>query len=247
MQHFKDKFSDRSYNNTFFNVQKCLRLNDLKEIDDNSHYLTFHMLGMYSFREVSLQEAIKFWLIFTKSINNYPDYITIHPDKKEWIKLYPIGTDIRYDEGCIWSDGSIGGYCTEFYKNDIEIGNIVNTLGDCIDVGFGSERLLFNMCNFKKPNRLDILSNTIQDIIQSGIKINNQGHGYILKKLMTEFVLLGGILDCEEFFTVRKNQILIYNKYLKMVKKEKYKKKGMDWWLDTIGVDIQNLDKYNRL
>ena len=35
---------------------------------------------------------------------------------------------VRIDNECLWSDGNIGGYCTEFYKNDIEIGNIVNTL-----------------------------------------------------------------------------------------------------------------------
>jgi hypothetical protein len=35
----------------------------------------------------------------------------------------------------------MGGYCTEFYHNGVEIGNIVNTMDKFIDVGFGYSRL----------------------------------------------------------------------------------------------------------
>ena len=71
------------------------------------------------------------------------DYVTIHPDKlDEWRSLYDnYDVEVRADEECKWSDGDIGGYCTEFFKNDVEIGNIVNPLGTCIDVGFGLQRL----------------------------------------------------------------------------------------------------------
>ena len=35
----------------------------------------------------------------------------------------------------------MGCYCTEFYHDDIEIGNIVNTMDKFIDVGFGFSRI----------------------------------------------------------------------------------------------------------
>ena len=46
------------------------------------------------------------------------------------------------DPECIWSDGLIGGYCCEMYVKDLEIGNLVHTLGHSVDVGFGLERLV---------------------------------------------------------------------------------------------------------
>jgi len=71
-----------------------------------------------------------------------PDYVTIHPDKLfQWARFYGDRVPIRPDPECMWSDGDISGYSTEFYKNGVELGNIVNPLETCIDVGFGLERL----------------------------------------------------------------------------------------------------------
>ena len=247
MQRFKNKYQDKNHKDTFSNVQKCLRLNDLKEIGDSTHYLIFNMLGLFSFRDLSLQETINFWLLFTKEINNYPDYITIHPDKKEWVNLYPKDMEIRFDDECIWSDGVIGGYCTEFYKNDVEIGNIVNTLGDCIDVGFGCERLLVNMISSDKPSKSEILKDTIEVLINSNITLSNNKQGYILKKLLVDFVLSGGNMNNKEFEIVKKNQINVYENYKKMKLKNKYKNKDSYWWLDTIGIDENKINLYEKL
>ena len=68
--------------------------------------------------------------------------------------------EIREDNECVWTDGDITGYCTEFYKDDIEIGNIVNTLDTCIDVGFGLERILF-ILNKEIQQPIDILKESI--------------------------------------------------------------------------------------
>ena len=80
----------------------------------------------------------------------------------EWKHFYPPDMLIKLDEGCLWSDGNIGGYCTEFYYNDIEIGNIVNPLGTCIDVGFGLERLLNLKHEQPIISKEEILKDTIQ-------------------------------------------------------------------------------------
>jgi hypothetical protein len=93
---------------------------------------------MVTGRVLSVEEAIDFWLDFLAQIGVAPDYVTIHPDRlAEWTRFYRNRLPIRPDLECTWSDGNITGYSTEFYKGGIEIGNIVNPLGTCIDVGFG--------------------------------------------------------------------------------------------------------------
>ena len=88
MQKFKDKFKDKSYQGTISNIQSCLRLNDIKEIGDGSHLLYFNMIGLFSFRQLSVMETIDFWMEFLNKIGIIPDYVTIHPDKINWKEFY---------------------------------------------------------------------------------------------------------------------------------------------------------------
>lgn len=248
MQQYKPKFSNLLFKDTFSNVQRCLRLNDLDEIGDSTHYLVFHMLGFFSFREWTVQQTVNFWLQFMKHINTYPDYVTIHPDKPEWRELYPSDMEVRFDEGCKWSDGSIGGYCTEFYKDDVEIGNIVNTLGTCIDVGFGCERLLSFTHGVITPDKEDILINSIESIIESGIEPGHHGHGYILKKLLTELVFSQGFIEHPFYWKIVDNQLQQFQTYTKMVSRSQhYRQKDNDWWMRSFGIDLNNLDRYEVL
>lgn len=249
MQHYKQLYSDNNYHNTFTNIQKCLRLNDLEEIGDGTHYLTFDMIGLYSFREWTLKRSIDFMILFLKEIGITPDYVTIHPDKyEEWKTLYQeYNFEIKLDSECIWSDGSIGGYCTEFYKNDIEIGNIVNTLGTCIDIGFGLERLLQVSGNFLDLSRLEILEDTVITLIQSGVKIGHYKEEFILKKLVTECVFLGSKYEHEFFNTVKSNMLKNYTNYLRNKDKLKYKEKEDDFWLNTFGIYMDKINFYENL
>lgn len=240
MQQFKKEFKDVNITDkTISNVQSCIRLNDYTEIDDGTHCLYFNMIGLFSFRHWTVKETINFFLDFLKILNLSPDYVTIHPDKfKEWSEYYT-NVDIRSDNECIWSDGEMGGYCTEFYINDIEIGNIVNCNGDCIDVGFGLERLLGLMCGFK-PDKLENISDTITKIIESGYKPSPNKQGYILRKLLTDFIKLGGKMEHPYFYQEmeRYNKMLIRYESLKV----KFKHKSKEWWYDTHGI---NLDEMN--
>lgn len=248
MQQYKSRFSNIHFKDTFSNVQRCLRLNDLDEIGDSTHYLVFHMLGLYSFREWDLQKTINFWLEFTKQIGCYPDYITIHPDKPEWRHLYPPEMEIRLDPGCLWSDGNIGGYCTEFYKNDVEIGNIVNTLGTCIDVGFGCERLIGLTQNVPIPSKEDILCNSIETMIENGFTPDHHGHGYVLKKLLTQLIFSDGVLDHPFYWKIVDNQLNQYKLYKKMtLRSQFYQRKSPQWWSVSFGIDINDLSRYEKL
>lgn len=249
MQHFKTKYSDNDFKGTLSNIQKCLRLNDLEEIGDGTHFLNFEMIGLFSFRELSLKYTIDFMIYFLNKIGLKPDYITIHPDKyNEWKYLYKeYSFEIRKDSECIWSDGSIGGYCTEFYINDIEIGNIVNTLGNCIDVGFGLERLLQVSGCFVNKNKLQILEETSMQLISEGVKIGSNKQGYILKKLIIESLFLGSKINHLYFNTVKNNLKKSYNSYIKNKDKKKFKDKPDLFWLDTFGFDKNKEDYYKIL
>lgn len=81
MQQYKPLFSDPSYIGTVANSQACLRMGDLDEIGDGTHFLHFTMLGLFSFREMSVGDAINFWIEFLGTLGLVPDHVTIHPDR----------------------------------------------------------------------------------------------------------------------------------------------------------------------
>lgn len=237
MQQFKSKFSDLNYKGTLSNIQPCIRLNDIDEIGDGTHLLYFNMIGLFSFREKTVQEMIHFWMKFLDRIGIKPDYVTIHPDKMiEWSPYYgDYNIPIKWDDECKWSDGEIGGYCTEFYKDGIEIGNIVNPLGDCIDIGFGLERLEIVLTG-KQKSKEETLKESVLKIIESGFKPSHTGSGYILKKLL-RLLYQNGIKIEHPFYDQEvKRQEINISKYNKL--KEKNKDKSKEWWWDTHGIDL---------
>ncbi len=142
MQQYKPLFTDTSYVGTIANIQKCIRLNDFESIDDGVHALSFDMIGLFSFREWTIQQAVNFFLDYLSILGIVPNHVTIPPQRPNWADLYPSNIPVRISDDCRWEDGNIGGFCTEFFINDsngeeVEIGNIVNPIETCIDVGFG--------------------------------------------------------------------------------------------------------------
>jgi len=236
MQQFKSNFKDLSCKGTLSNIQSCLRLNDIEEIGDGSHLLFFNMIGLFSFRELTVPQTIDLWMDFLNRIGIKPDYITIHPDKEDWRDWYKnYDVEVRYDEVCKWSDGEIGGYCTEFYKNEIEIGNIVNTVGDCIDVGFGLERLEMILTGNKKTKE-ETLRETVTKMIDSGFKPGYVKQGYILRKLLRMCFKLNIKIEHPFYDDEVKRQERNISKWNKL--KEKHKDKSKEWWWDTMGIDL---------
>jgi len=243
MQQFKSKFSDLNYKGTISNIQPCIRLNDIDEIGDGTHLLYFNMIGLFSFREKTVKEMIQFWMEFLNRLGLKPDYVTIHPDKMiEWSPYYSdYNIPIKWDGECKWTDGEIGGYCTEFYKDDVEIGNIVNPLGDCIDVGFGLERLEL-VLGGEKQTKDEILKETVLKIIESEIRPSHTGSGYVLKKLLGILYKNGVEIDHDFYREEVKRQERNISKYNKLKDKEKNKNKSKEWWWDTHGIDLDLID-----
>lgn len=240
MQQYKTLFSDPSHHGTLANSQACLRLGDLDEIGDGSHFLHFTMLGLFSFREMSVAEAIDFWLDFLGTQGLTPDHVTIHPDRlSEWTPLYRGRAPVVADPECTWSDGGISGYCTEFHKDGIEIGNIVNPLGTCIDVGFGLERLDMLINGTPRGDALQTLRETVMRIIASGYRPGNKEQGYVLRKLLRRILSLGGTLDHPLFAEEVERQKRLRAKYLRL--RDRFPDQSAEWWFDTHGIDLAEM------
>ncbi|NTJ63377.1 hypothetical protein G6M50_09245 [Agrobacterium rhizogenes] len=244
MQQYKPLFSDPYHIGTVANTQACLRMGDLDEIGDGTHFLHFTMLGLFSFREMAVGDAIDFWLEFLGTLGLMPDHVTIHPDRlEEWTPFYGGRIPIIPDDECTWSDGSISGYCTEFYKDGIEIGNIVNPLGTCIDVGFGAERLDMILNGTLPANALGTLCDTVTTIVESGYEPGNKEQGYVLRKLLRRIHVMGGTLDHPYFEQEVERQERLRSRYLRL--HEKYPDMPPEWWFDTHGIDIAYLQAMN--
>ncbi|WP_245303080.1 alanine--tRNA ligase-related protein [Rhizobium esperanzae] len=242
MQRYKSLFSDPSYRGTVANSQACLRMGDLDEIGDGTHLLHFTMLGLFSFREMTVGDAIDFWLAFLGTLGFMPDHVTIHPDRLfEWTPLYRGRVPVIPDPECIWSDGSITGYCTEFYKDGVEIGNIVNPLGSCIDVGFGAERLDMIVNGTPQSDALDTLRETVMTIVESGYRPGNKEQGYVLRKLLRRIHKMGGALDHPFFKDEVERQTRLRAKYLRL--RDRYSAMSADWWFDTHGIDLADVQE----
>ena len=242
MQQYKRLFSDPSHVGTIANSQACLRLGDLDEIGDGTHFLHFTMLGLFSFREMSVGEAIDFWLDFLDILGLKPDYVTIHPDRlAEWTPLYRGRFPIVAEPECTWSDGSITGYCTEFHKDGVEIGNIVNPLGTCIDVGFGAERLDMLVNGTPPESELEILHDGIARIIESGYRPGNKEQGYVLRKLLRRLYRRGGTLDHRFFREEVARQERLRARYLRL--RDRHPGMSPEWWFDTHGIDISDIEE----
>jgi alanyl-tRNA synthetase len=237
MQQFKKQFRDKSHKGTLANIQPCLRLNDLDEIGDGSHLLYFNMMGLFSFREMTMKEAVDFWVGFVQDrLGVSIDHMTYHPDKPEFIE-YTIPFFIKPDTDCIWKAGDLEGYCIEFYHKGIEIGNIVNTGGDCIDVGFGLERL-------EQVNRTEAetLKETINEIWRAGVQVSNNNEGYVLKKLIRRLIRRGGDMEDTRFKVEKIKFDKMIENYERLSKKETNKDRSPEWWWDTHGIDVKAID-----
>lgn len=240
MQQYKSLFSYPCHRGTVANSQACLRLGDLDEIGDGTHFLHFTMLGLFSFREMSVGGAIDFWLEFLATLGLVPDHVTIHPDRlAEWTPLYRGRMPIVPDPECTWSDGSITGYSTEFYKDGVEIGNIVNPLGTCIDVGFGADRLDMLINGTPPEDVLETLSGAITKIIESGYRPGNKEQGYVLRKLLRRLHRMGGTLDHPFFIEEGERQDRLRARYLHL--REKHPGMSPEWWFDTHGIELSDM------
>ena len=237
MQQFSRYFEIKWMRGTCANNQSCLRVNDIKEMGDGSHLAYFNMLGLFSFREMTMKQAMDWWVSFIeKYLELKIDYVTVHPKMlREWLPFIDEYIEVRTDIDCTWTDGNTFGYCMEFYINGVEVGNIVNTGGDCIDAGFGLERL-DTACNGTVFGKEKVIKDSIDRIIEMGVEPSNSHAGYILRKLLN-IAAKESIHIEHKFYEDEKERIKKMQEFYS-TNKDKFKNKSKEWWKETHGVDI---------
>lgn len=254
MQRFKQQFYEPTNAIPLcYSIQACLRVDDIDLIGDASHFPLFNMLGLFSFNYQRPAQAIAFWINFLASIGVKPTHVTIHPNKyDEWKETYLANgiTDIRKDEGCIWgvpaspSCPAISGYCTEFFVGDVEIGNIVNPMGTCIDCGFGLERISNIVNHLEPPKPEETILKIVTRLEADGYKPSANNQGYILRKVLRKAILTGlhipHPLAAEEISRQQRN----LGRYMKMA--TAHPEKDDAWWFDTHGIDLSFIPQENR-
>jgi alanyl-tRNA synthetase len=248
MQQLKSKFLNPDFTK-YGSVQSCIRTNDLDLIGDGTHLTYFEMVGNFSFGNNDYAESCEMWHKIIQDLGIDVDSIHVHPSQDQhksiWRNLNYIVVD---DPECAWSDGNIGGYCCEMYVGDLELGNLVNTLGNSVDVGFGLERLIQVIEGCSRVDESSLfdqnLSFKARDHLRSlnhlygcGIPPGDKGRNGVVRKILRTFISESGSmkypfkewLQLEE--RARSRQI---GNALRAWRR--HKNKPVDWWLTNIGV-----------
>lgn len=249
MQNYKDKFYT-STKEKIGTLQSCIRTNDIELVGDGHHLTYFEMLGNFSFGNNDYQQSIELWKSIISDLNIKVDSVHVHPQGNHHnLWDYPIVEDLE----CVWSDGDIGGYCCEIYSRGIEIGNLVNTLGHSVDVGFGFERLLMIVEGKNRVDETNLFDQeldyvgrdhvrTLTSFWENGIEPGNKGRNYICRKLIRRLIRLN-ISEKFIFDEWMQKESEMFRKMIERGKVlwRKHKDKSVQWWKETVGLTEEEL------
>lgn len=245
MQRYRNRFRERD-GGGLSSLQSCIRTNDIDLVGDGTHLTYFQMLGNFSFGGIEYKQSVEMWHEIVQ-IGIPITSVHVHPESSHrglWEKL---GYTVIDDPDCKWSDGDIGGYCCEMYNGELEVGNLVNTLGHSTDVGFGWERMVQVMEGKKRVDETSLFNQnlspvcrdhvrTLESFWKNDIQPYNKGRGYVVRKMLRRILndnLEGMIfqewLDKEQGHLERK--LTFGRKH-----KEKYKDMSDQWWWDSFGI-----------
>ena len=251
MQDFKSLFL-RPDGSKLGTVQTCVRTNDIELIGDGSHLSSFRMLGNFSFGGNDYQQSVEMWHLILNDLSVPVSHITVHPSQQNHKKLWrQLGYNIRLDEECVWSDGNIGGFCCEVFVGDLEVGNLVNTLGHSTDVGFGLERLQQVVEGKSRVDETSLFDTTLHPVVRdhnktldllfdNGVKPGNKGPNYICRKLLRRLIpYLSGkenFVFGEWLLDEQQRRERCIKQCKNKINTRKYKDKTDLWWWDTLGI-----------
>ena len=88
---------------------------------------------------------------------------------------------------------------------------------------------------------ISTLQSTIMKIIDSGYWPSSQKQGYVLRRLLRQLYKLNGTLDHPFFEKEIERQKKTKERYLRL--KDKHTDKSKEWWFDTHGIDIDEMNE----
>lgn len=232
------------------NVQYCIRTNDIEEVGDGTHLTFFQMVGSFGFGNHSYESHIDLWSSILCDLGIRVDYVDVHPDSPHRPYWETRKYVVHDNPGCLWSDGNIGGYCSELFVGNLEIGNLVNPLGHSVDVGFGYERLVQVIEGKDRVDEtslfrqdLDPVSRdhyrTLNVLYDQGIVPGNKGREYVCRRLLRRFIRLNQTLD--PWMEPERERV---NKSLQQGRRywKRHSDKSPQWWWESFGILPEELE-----
>jgi alanyl-tRNA synthetase len=260
MQRLKERFRHPD-GTRHGSLQSCIRTNDLDLVGDGSHLTYFEMLGNFSFGGNDYETSVELWHSLMRVLKVPVTHITVHPTQERHRELWSSrGYRVVLDESCVWSDGDIGGHCCEMFVGELEIGNLVNPLGHSTDVGFGWERLNQVISGKRSVHETDLFRQDVHPIVadhlrsllvmkESGIRPGGKLQESVCRRLVQRIIRLEQ--DDQKLSAIgdwvadeRSRQVKRLNigrRYWR-----KHCDKPPEWWKDTFGLTLEDLDALKR-
>jgi alanyl-tRNA synthetase len=207
MQPLKSRFQfpDQS---SYGNIQYCVRTNDIDEVGDGTHLTFFEMVGSFGFGTNKYEDHVDLWTTIVHDLELPIHHVDVHPESPHRPLWERRGFVVVDNPECVWTDGNVGGYCSELFTPDgLEVGNLVNPMTYSIDVGFGYERILQVMECKSRVDETELFDQSLDPISrdhfrtlsvfhEQGIVPGNKGRNYVCRRLIRRFIRLNNDVDC---------------------------------------------------
>lgn len=257
MQNLKPLFDKKDKRFNLSTMQTCIRTNDIDLIGDGTHLTSFKMIGNFSFSNPDYETSCNIWKQILNELNITNYKVHIHPESN--FEKYWKEKEIVIDKECLWSDGNIGGFCSEIYVNGLEIGNLVNPLKHSTDVGFGLERIYSVIENKQRVDETSLFDTSLDYILRDHVRTieclyknnicpSNKGQGYITRRLLRR--IIPNITNKSFIFDEwTENESKMRNDIINKAKRllKRHKDKDSSWWWQSIGILPDELDFIKKI